>query len=90
MALTRSIVAGAAILVAATMAAGAQQVQPTPYPYAWVFGPYQYAYTPTAPLSSYYNPYTSGLGPCPQRGPGDPSCSEMVSPSFGQPSFWPR
>ena len=90
MALTRSIVAGAAILVAATMAAGAQQVQPTPYPYAWFFGPNQYAYTSPAPQSWYYNPYTSGLGPCPQRFPGDPPCSDTIQPSFGQPNYWSR
>ena len=90
MTLIKSTVAGAIILVGAAMAAGAQPLQPTPYPYAWFFGPYQYAYTSTTPPSWYYNPYTSGLGPCPQRLPGDPPCSEMISPSYGQPSFWPR
>jgi hypothetical protein len=90
MALTRAIAAGAAILVAATTAAGAQAIQPTPYPAAWLFGPYQYAYTSQVPLSWYYNPYTSGLGPCPQRLPGDPRCADMISPSYGQPSYWSR
>ena len=90
MALTRSIVAGAAILAVATITAGAQPIEPTPPPWNWVFGPYQYAYTPTAPQSWYYNPYTSGLGPCPQRRPGDPPCSETIQPSYGQPSYWSR
>jgi hypothetical protein len=90
MALTRSMVGGAAILVAVAVAAAAQPVQPTPFPYNWLFGPYQYAYTSPAPLSWYYNPYTSGLGPCPQRFPGDPPCSDMIQPSFGQPSYWSR
>ena len=90
MTLTKSIAASAIILVGATTAVSAQPLQPTPFPYNWVFGPYQHAYTPTAPLSWYYNPYTSGLGPCPQRFPGDPPCKETMHPSYGQPSFWPR
>ena len=47
-------------------------------------------YVPTTPPEWSYNPYTSGLGPCPQRGPGDPPCNETMSPSYGQPSYWPR
>lgn len=90
MTLTKSLIAGAMILVGAAISAGAQPLQPTPFPYNWIFGPYQYAYTPMAPLSWYYNPYTSGLGPCPERLPGDPPCRETMDPSYGQPSFWPR
>lgn len=90
MSLTKSIVAGAIILVGAATAARAQAVQPTPFPYNWVFGPYEYAYAPAAPLSWYYDPYTSGLGPCPQRLPGDLPCKEVMQPSYGQPSFWPQ
>jgi hypothetical protein len=88
--LTRSMLFGALIATAAALPAGAQTVEPTPFPYNWLFGPYQYAYTPTAPPSWYYDPYTSGLGPCPQRYPSDPSCREMMPPSYGQPSFWTR
>ena len=37
--------------------------------------------SPAAARSPYYNPDTSGAGPCPQRWPGDPPCSEMIAPS---------
>ena len=47
-------------------------------------------YVPTTPPSWSYDPYTSGMSPCPQRHAGDPPCSETLDPSYGQPSFWPR
>jgi hypothetical protein len=38
-----------------------------------------------------YDPYTSGLGPCPQHSPNDSlSCSEQLPPTYGQPSYWSR
>lgn len=42
------------------------------------------------PPSWSYDPYTSGLGPCPQRRPSDPPCKDTIAPTFGQPSYWPR
>ncbi len=45
---------------------------------------------PAAPPSWSYDPYTSGLGPCPQRLRGDPSCAETVAPTAGQPNYWVR
>jgi hypothetical protein len=76
----KSILMSAALLVAATVVANAQP----PYP------PYPYNPVQAVPPSWYYNPYTSGLGPCPQRYPTDPPCRETIDPSYGQPSFWPR
>ena len=37
---------------------------------------------PEMPAAWRYNPYTAGLGPCPQREPGDPPCSDTVVPSY--------
>jgi hypothetical protein len=75
-------VISAALLAGASFAASAQPVYPL-----YAYGPPQ----ATAPQSWYYNPYTSGLGPCPQRrGGSDPPCRETMPPSYGQPSFWPR
>ena len=77
---------GAAVIVGMTAAVHGQ-AQYRPYPYAYA----PYAQTPPyPPQSSYYDPYTSGLGPCPQRGPGDPPCSELIQPSLGQPNYWRR
>lgn len=45
---------------------------------------------PAAPTSWSYNPYTSGLGPCPQRDRGDTPCSERIAPTAGQPNYWVR
>jgi hypothetical protein len=80
MALTKSIVMSAAFLVTATLVANAQPQYPNyPYPYASM-----------APPAWSYDPYTSGLGPCPQRGPGDLPCWDRIAPTYGQPSYWPR
>jgi hypothetical protein len=92
----------AAMLLIGTAPANAQyqwpsyRYQPPPATY---YVPYLYPYlpsvtvnphVPTTPPEWSYNPYTSGLGPCPQRGPGDQPCSETIFPSYGQPSYWPR
>lgn len=72
--------------LAATLAGGmflAQAQPPRYWPYA--FDPGQ-----AAPPSWYYNPYTSGLGPCPQRYRTDPPCRETIQPSYGQPDYWGR
>jgi len=64
--------------------------QSYPYnPYFYSYQPYPpYAQPPMTPPSWSYDPYTSGLGPCPQRRPSDPPCSVTVSPTYGQPNFW--
>jgi hypothetical protein len=70
--------------------AGAQYAAypyPPPYPYyaAPVISPAQ-AYPP----SWSYDPYTSGMTTCPQKRPGDTQpCSEIMPPTYGQPSYWP-
>jgi len=78
------MLAGAVFLLGTVFAANAQQYPPYPYPYL-------YAPVPTPLPSSWsYNPYTSGLSPCPQRLPSDStSCAEQMPPSFGQPGYRP-
>jgi|HubBroStandDraft_6_1064221.scaffolds.fasta_scaffold443634_1 hypothetical protein len=44
---------------------------------------------PAPPPSWSYDPYTSGLAPCPQSSPPDLTrCSEQMPPSNGQPNYW--
>jgi hypothetical protein len=77
----KSILLSTALLTGAAFAANAQAQYPA----------YPYTQPPAAPpLSWYYNPYTSGLGPCPQRFPGDLPCRDTIDPSYGQPSYWGR
>ncbi len=72
------------LLGATLLALGAGVASAQPYPW------YPYPPAPPPPPPSWnYDPYTSGLGPCPQRLPGDPPCSYTVAPSYDQPSFWP-
>ena len=73
---------GAALAIGAALAADAQPQYP-PYP------PYPASPATLAPPSWSYDPYTSGLGPCPQRRPADPPCWQVMPPTYGQPSFWP-
>jgi hypothetical protein len=80
MTLRKSMLMSGVLLVGATFVANAQPQYP------W----YPYPQLSAAPPSWYYDPYTSGLGPCPQRRPSDPPCRETMEPSFGQPSYWPR
>jgi hypothetical protein len=54
------------------------------------YWPYAYNPAAVAPPPAYYDPYTSGLGPCPQRYPGDPPCRDTILPSYGQPDYWVR
>jgi hypothetical protein len=77
--LNKSLVIGALLAVGLTAAAQAQ----SPYP-----GYYAYP-APPVPSSWNYDPYTSGLGPCPQRRPGDEQCRYTIRPTYGQPDFWP-
>jgi len=87
----RSLLLGA-ISLGATAFVGTAQAQYAPYPYYYPPAPYAPAPAATPPAWS-YNPYTSGLSPCPQRLPNDStSCVEQMPPTFGQPSYrpWPR
>jgi hypothetical protein len=91
---TRYWLMAAAFLIGAapTAYAQAQYAPPPPTVYTYPFLPpiTVYPYVPTTPPQWSYDPYTSGLGPCPQRFPGDPPCKETMHPSYGQPSYWPR
>jgi len=66
-------------LLMAPMAARAQQMSP----------PSQQR--PATPPSWNYDPYTSGLGPWPQKSPWDTqTCSQIMPPTYGQPSYWSK
>ena len=91
---TKSLLAGIAVLVGTTFA-GSTEAQYPQYPYyhPYAYYPAPHASTPAQvlPPSWSYDPYTSGLGPCPQRrNTSDPPCSEQMPPTYGQPSFWSR
>ena len=86
MTIGRSAVFGAAVLIGAAVAA---QAQPAVYPPYAYYPPYVFYDAPTVPPAWNYNPYTSGLGPCPNWTPGDLPCRERMQPSFGQPSYQP-
>lgn len=73
------------ILVGALLMAGVSVVAEAQQPSGFYPG-YQ---VPPPPPSWNYDPYTSGLGPCPQRTPGDPPCRYTMHPTYGQPSYWP-
>lgn len=68
------------------------QYPPYPSSYGYPFVPSVpvHPYVQTTPPSWSYDPYTSGLSPCPQRMPGDDPCRDTMQPSYGQPSYWPR
>src|SRR3954454_22233387 len=83
----------AAAFLAGTMLAANAQVQYAPSPpvlYNYPFLPpvAVQPYVQTTPPEWSYDPYTSGLSPCPQRLPGDLPCRETMQPSYGQPSYW--
>jgi hypothetical protein len=76
---------GAAALVGTAITANAQQPYP---PYAYPTQPYAYYQGPmAAPPAWSYDPYTSGMTACPQRGHRDPPCSETLFPTYGQPDY---
>jgi hypothetical protein len=83
----KSILLAGVFLVGATLTASAQapyQV-PAPQPYYPPISPAQ-----ALPPSWSYDPYTSGQTACPQKRPGDTqSCSQIMPPTYGQPSYWP-
>ena len=85
MGLKTSISLGALALLGAAFTASAQ---PPYQPYAYPTQPYPvYQVPPFPPQSWNYNPYTSGMTACPQRGPRDPPCSETLFPTYGQPDY---
>ncbi len=76
----KSMLLGALFLVGTTLAAAAQQAYPSA----------SYAPAPSTPPSWSYDPYTSGMAPCPQKLPGDlTTCQQNMPPTSGQPSYWP-
>jgi hypothetical protein len=77
----KSIIIGGLVAAGLVFSAHAQ----SRYPSIFNYGPPQ---APQAPQSWSYDPYTSGLGPCPQRRPSDEPCRYMIAPTVGQPSFW--
>jgi len=80
MTLMKCVVA-AGFLIGATVAANAQAQYPTPYPYSPAPGPQ---------ASWNYDPYTSGLSPCPQWHAGDTTrCRDQMPATYGQPSYGP-
>ena len=90
----KSILLGAVCLAATILAPNAQaQYQPYPHSNQVAQQPqYQPSYNPVpaTPLSWSYDPYTSGLSPCPQRDPRDSvSCREQMPPTYGQPDLRP-
>ena len=82
------IISIGAFCLAMTILVGQAQAQYPAYPY---HPGYSYYQAPAAPRSWSYDPYTSGLSPCPQWFPGDlQTCSQQMPPTYGQPSFWSR
>jgi hypothetical protein len=77
---------GVAVLMATAVAV---QAQPAAYPPYTGYPPSAYYHVPAVPPGWNYDPYTSGLGPCPNWTPGDLPCRERIQPSFGQPSYRP-
>jgi hypothetical protein len=78
-----SVLLAVTLVCAASVAAHAQPAYP---PYS----PYPYNQLAAVPPAWNYDPYTSGLGPCPQRRASDPPCRETMQPTYGQPSYWPQ
>jgi len=75
----------AAFLLGATTLASAQQYQA--YAYAPTATPVP-APAPVTPQSWSYDPYTSGLSPCPQKTPGDlGKCGDRMPATYGQPDY---
>ena len=86
MRLTKSMLVGVVFLLGTAFVATAQMQYP---PYAYPYPP-PYAQAPAPPPSWSYDPYTSGLSPCPQRLSNDStSCAEQMPPTFGQPGYRP-
>jgi hypothetical protein len=84
----KSTLLAALFLGATTLAVGAQSPvprYPPPYAPAPAISPAQ-----VYPPSWSFDPYTSGQTACPQKRPGDTEpCSQIMPPTYGQPSYWP-
>lgn len=77
----------AGLSLAGLLLVGQAEAQYPAYPY---FPGYAYSAPAPTPPSWNYDPYTSGLTPCPQWVPGlTDSCRNLV-PSYGQPNYRPR
>ena len=90
----KAILVGAVCLLG-TALAGNAQAQYQPYPYGQVAQQPQYQppynQATAIPPSWNYDPYTSGLSPCPQRDPRDTdSCRQQMPPTLGQPDYRPH
>lgn len=89
----KSLLIGAVCLVGTALPATAQaQYQPYSHTQLSQVPLYQppYVPVPATPPASSYDPYTSGLSPCPQRDPRDSvSCREQMPPTYGQPDLRP-
>jgi hypothetical protein len=95
----KSILIGAVFLAGTALVTDARSQYPVQYP-AYPYNnqlsqlpQYQpsYAPIPATPPSWSYDPYTSGLSPCPQRDPRDSdSCWQQMPPTYGQPDYRPR
>lgn len=94
MSATKYMVMAGAFVLAAMPAANAQYPYTPPpvtvYNYPFVPPVVVQPYVQTTPPAWSYDPYTSGLSPCPQRLPNDPPCHETMQPSYGQPDYWQR
>ena len=88
----KSTLAIAICLLGAAAAEKAQAQYPAePYRQLSLQQPQAVQQGTATPPSWSYDPYTSGLGPCPQHSPNDSlSCSEQLPPTYGQPSYWSR
>lgn len=77
----RPILMAAALLAATAIGAQAQ---------APIQGAAPYQARPATPQSWSYDPYTSGMTACVQANWGNlPHCNYFISPTYGQPSYWP-
>ena len=89
----KSLLIGAVYLVATALLADAQAQYQAHSPRLAQAPPlYQppYVPAPTTPLAWSYDPYTSGLSPCPQHDPRDSvSCRAQMPPTYGQPDLRP-
>lgn len=95
MSATKYMLTASVFLLGAMPAASAQYQYPYPYtPPPVTYYDYPFLppvavqpYVPTTPPQWSFNPYTSGLSPCPQRLPGDLPCRYTMPPSYGQPNY---
>ena len=81
----------AALFLAATALTATAEAQYAPYAVAPGYAaPPAISPAQAYPPSWSYDPYTSGQTACTQKRPGDTeSCSQIMPPTYGQPSYWP-